>query len=108
MLMFIIAGLLFLCAWQQWQHERAMQAAELRWSQHPQLMWLPTPRAHTPPSERDAFRTWLPLAPEPLPTSHMPFLLERKPDRLTVTRRMHPRFENYGTDISISPTIWVT
>lgn len=40
----IIGALLVLCAFQSFWHERAMERAELRWSMHPQLMFIPTPK----------------------------------------------------------------
>jgi hypothetical protein len=77
-LLVVIALLLFYCAWQQRQHERAMAAAELRWSMEPRLMFIPTPK--------------------PAPAPEEPFEL----------RRERPRFEAYGVDVSYTPTIGVT
>lgn len=92
-LLAVIACLLFALAAQARHHDRAMAAAELRWSMHPQLMFIPTP---APPA---------------------PFLLERRvvdaptrpitPGRLPAFTLQHPRFENYGVDVSVAPTIGI-
>jgi hypothetical protein len=79
-LLVVIALLLFYCAWQQQHHERAMAAAELRWSMEPRLMFIPAPK------------------PAPKPAPEEPFEL----------RRERQPFENYGVDVSYAPTIGVT
>jgi hypothetical protein len=98
-LLFIIAGLLLLCAWQSWHHERTME--RLSRPVDPPLRWPLSPVALMPEA----------LAAELSAARHMPFLLERQPDRLTPTRRMehpiHPPFRSHGTDVSYMPTIGI-
>ena len=112
-LLTIIGLLLIFIGWQQYQHERWVESL----TPAPPLRFLPAPPVPSPATwyarsmarERALERrlTWPPVEPAPLPTSHMPFLLERAPDRLTPTRRMHPRFESYGVDVSVCPTIGI-
>ncbi len=80
-LLIIIAGLLFLNAWQSWRHERTME--RLASSAVPE---------HRPLRFSD-------LTPQqPL---EEPFRLSRPPSRV-------PAFESYGVDVSFAPTIPVT
>lgn len=109
-LLAIIGLLLLFCAYQQRRHEVWASAVIDRLSAPPEapLRFLPAP----PRQElRDPYRTWPPLpAFELEPEPGMPFMLCRRPDRCTPTRRMtrrYPRFESYGVDISIAPTIGI-
>lgn len=93
-LLVVISGLLFLNAWQAWCHERAMDRERSRWSAiFAEAPELPPLRFSDLP---------------PPPVHHMPFLLERRPDRLVATRRMHPPFENHGVEVSFAPTVGVS
>lgn len=77
-LLIIIAALLFLNAWQSWRHERTM--VRLTQQSEPE---------HRPLRFSD-------LTPQqPL---EEPFRLSRPPSR-------PPRFESYGVDVSVAPTI---
>lgn len=102
-LLIIITCALFVVAYLEYRHERAMDALVARLTLPPAL-----PRVELP----------APLTPRQIlgfdNARHMPFLLERQLVRvldIQPTRRMkhpiHPRFEAFGVDVSIHPTIVV-
>lgn len=105
-LLAIIGMLLIFIGWQQRQHELWAE----RLTQPPRLPRL-SPPPMPPPRPRPLTRREL-LAPlAELEERHMPFLLER-PAREPAFWEVAPtrewrRFEAYGVDISIHPTICV-
>jgi len=91
-LLAIIGLLLLFCAYQQWRHEQWASSVISRLSEPP------APPLSYRELERGAYSVWPPAPVEP----GMPFMLQRRPDRCVPTR---PRFENYGVEVSMMPTI---
>jgi hypothetical protein len=88
----VIGALILLLAFQQWMHERVMIRAEARWAAVPPLDYL------------------LP-EPEPIPLTERLNSGWGELRELAPTRRLdvpiHPRFESYGVDVSVAPTIGI-
>lgn len=72
----VIAGLLFLCAWQSWHHERTMARLARDWAVPEPLVWssAPAPLELTTPAHA-GWGTLMDVAPtkvfRPLPRFHL-------------------------------------
>lgn len=98
-LLAIIGFLLIYIAWQQYRHELWVTNVVER------LTPPPVYRELTPPPRPLATHEILGLPPEPV------YLLDQPLDRQRTRQSsipIHPRFENYGVEISFAPTIGVT
>jgi hypothetical protein len=93
-LLFIISGLLLLCAWLSYHHERAME--ELR--RH----WAPLPLASELLEQPFELRR-----PSVCPPRFAGFTREELEQMERRNGYVRPPFENYGVDISVAPTIGI-
>lgn len=99
----IIVGLLLLfIAWQQYRHE-VLFLAYARASMAPPAYFEPTPA----PEREPAPLLWSELFPEePFELRARVELWEIAPTKV-MRPSIHPRFNSYGVDISVAPTIGV-
>ena len=109
LLLALTGALLVLNAWQTFRFERWFAAAHCSL---PRVL-LPPPPLPCPEHARRILRDARGREIDLL-GRELPFLLERRVnagwgtlEELAPTRQLRPRFENYGTDISVAPTICV-
>lgn len=103
-LVVIIALTLLFIAWQQRRHERWVAQVVERITAPP-VYYVPTPRPAPLPRPL-MYSDLFPEEPFEL-VQRGPAFWEVAPTRV-MRPSIHPRFENYGTDVSIAPTVGVT